>query len=203
MTKPSRSLSQGRLARVGIVVAGGEGAHGGESADAHGSDGGFGASGNHDVGVAALDDAEGIADGMSAGGAGGGRGFVGALGANAHGDVSGGEVDDGGGNEEGGDLARAAFEERGMFALDHVESADAGADVDADHLGVFGSDFQLGHLERFVGGGDGEVDEAAHLLHFFFLDELEGIEVADLGGDLAGEGGGVEGGDATDAALAC
>jgi hypothetical protein len=45
------------------------------------------------------------------------------------------------------------------------------------------------------------VDEAAHLLHFFFLDELEGIEVADLGGDLAGKGGDVEGGDAVDAAL--
>jgi hypothetical protein len=46
------------------------------------------------------------------------------------------------------------------------------------------------------------VNEAAHLLHFFFLDELEGIEVADLARDLAGEGGSVECGDAVDAALA-
>jgi len=46
------------------------------------------------------------------------------------------------------------------------------------------------------------VNEASHLLHFFFLDELERIEVADFGGDLAGEGGGVEMGDAVDAALA-
>ena len=52
--------------------------------------------------------------------------------------------------------------------------------------------FSCDIFNGFIGGGDGEVNEAAHLLHFFFLDELEGIEVEDLGGDLAGEGGGVE-----------
>src|ERR1022692_2255261 len=108
-----------------VVIARGESAHGGESANAHGSDGGLGASGNHYVGIAVLDDAERIADGVGAGGAGGGRRFVGALGAEAHGDVSGGEVDDGGGNKKWRDLARAAFEESCMFAFDHVESANA------------------------------------------------------------------------------
>ena len=125
-------LVPGTAGAIGVVIAGGKRAHGGESADAHGSDGGFGASGNHHIGIAALDDAEGIADGMGAGGAGRGRRFIRALGAEAHGNVSGGEVDDGGGNEERRDLARAALEERGMFALDHVESADARADMDAD-----------------------------------------------------------------------
>src|SRR5260370_17644199 len=72
----------------------------------------------------------------------------------------------------------------------------------ADVLRVFGRDLELRHLHCFVSRGDGEVDEAAHLLHFFFLDELEGIEVADLAGNLAGEGGGVELGDAVDTALA-
>ena len=133
-----------------IVVARGERAHGGESADAHGSDGSFGASGNHHVGIAVLDDAEGIADGVSAGGAGRGRGFVRSLGAVSHGDMAGGEVDDGGRNEEGRDLARATFDERGVFALDHVESANAGADVNADHLGVFGRDLKLRHLARLL-----------------------------------------------------
>ena len=69
---------------LGIVVARGKRAHGGESADAHRSDGGFGAAGNHHIGVAVLDDAEGIADGVRAGGAGGGGGVVRALGAEAH-----------------------------------------------------------------------------------------------------------------------
>ena len=84
-----------------IVVAGGEGFHGGESTDAHGRDGGFGAAGDHGVGVAALDDAEGVADGVSAGGAGGGGGFVGASSVVLDGDVAGCEVDDGAGDEEG------------------------------------------------------------------------------------------------------
>jgi len=89
-----------------------------------------------------------------------------------------------------------------MLALDHIESADAGADMHADVLRDLGRDLELRHLHRFIGSGDGEVNEAAHLLHFFFLDELERIEVADLGCDLAGEGGGVETGNAIDAAFA-
>ena len=125
-----------------IVVARGERAHGGESADAHGSDGSFGAAGDHDVGVAVLNDAVGIADGVRAGGAGSGGGCVRALGAELHRDMAGSEVDDGGGNEEGRDLARAAFEKRFVLALDHFESADAGADVNADALGIFGRDLE-------------------------------------------------------------
>src|SRR5208282_3574921 len=80
----------------------------------------------------------------------GGRRFIRALGAEAHGNVPGGEVDDGGGNEERGNLARSAREERGMFALDDVE----------------------------------------------------GSKVANLGGDLAGKGRGVEPGNASDATFA-
>ena len=99
-------------------------------------DGGFGAAGDHGVGVAALDDAEGVADGVGGGGAGGGGGLVGAARAVVDGDVAGGEVDDGAGDEEGRDLARAAGEQVDVLALDDVESADAGADVDADAVVV-------------------------------------------------------------------
>ena len=53
-----------------LVVARRERAHGGKSADAHGRDAGFGAAADHGIGVAALDEAERIADGMRAGGAG-------------------------------------------------------------------------------------------------------------------------------------
>src|SRR6185312_5998564 len=58
----------------GIVIALRERAHGGESADAHRGDAGFGAAADHDIGIATLDDAEGIADGVGACGAGGGGG---------------------------------------------------------------------------------------------------------------------------------
>ncbi len=115
-----------------VVIAGGERAHGRESADAHRSDGGFGASGNHYVGIAMLDNAERIADGVRAGRASRSRSFVRAFGSEPHGNVPGSEVDDGGRNEERRNLARTAFEQRFVFALDHVESADARADVDAE-----------------------------------------------------------------------
>ena len=75
---------------------------------------------------------------MSAGGAGGGRGLIGALGSEAHGDVSGCEVHDGGGNEKGRNLAGPAFEQGAMLAFDDVESPDARADVNADPLRRFG-----------------------------------------------------------------
>ena len=46
----------------GIVVARGERAHGGESSDAHGRNGGLGAARDHGVGIAALDDAVSVTD---------------------------------------------------------------------------------------------------------------------------------------------
>src|SRR5215469_10463826 len=129
---------------------------------------------------------------MSAGGAGGSRGLVRALRSEAHGNVAGGEVHDGGGNEERRDLARTAFEESSMFALDDVESADAGPDVDADALADCRSDFEAARLHRFLRRSEGKVNEAAHFLGFFFLDELQRVEVLNLSGDLAGMIRGVE-----------
>src|ERR1700693_5555452 len=52
-------LVPGTAGASGVVIASGKRAHGGEPADAHGGNGGFGSSGNHYVGVVVLDDAEG------------------------------------------------------------------------------------------------------------------------------------------------
>jgi len=49
-------LVPGTAGASGVVIASGERAHGSESAHAHGRNGGFGASGNHDVGIAVLDE---------------------------------------------------------------------------------------------------------------------------------------------------
>src|SRR5450755_3214376 len=101
---------------------------------------------------------------MGARRAGGGRGLIRTLGAEAHGNMAGGEVYDGGGNEERRDLARSALDQRVMFALDYVESADARANVYADVLGIFGRDLKLRHFHCFIRSGNRKVDEAAHLL---------------------------------------
>ena len=50
-----------------LFVAGGQSAHGGEPADAHRRDRGFGTAADHDVGIAAGNHAKRIADSVSAG----------------------------------------------------------------------------------------------------------------------------------------
>src|SRR5579872_7038786 len=62
-----------------FVVAGGKRAHGGKAAHSHRSDAGFGTAADHGIGIVVLDEAEGIADGMGAGGASGGGSRVRSL----------------------------------------------------------------------------------------------------------------------------
>ena len=55
-----------------------------------------------------------------------------------------------------------------VLALDDVESADAAGDIHAGIVRNFRGDFQAGHFHREIRGGNGELDEPAHLLEFFF-----------------------------------
>ena len=75
-----------------IVVARGERPHGREARQRKRCDDRLAAAGEHDVGVVALDDLESVADGVRAGGAGGGRRGVRPLAAVADRDLAGGEV---------------------------------------------------------------------------------------------------------------
>ena len=107
-----------------------------ESADAQRRDAGFRAAADHHVGIAVLDHAEGIADRVRAGGAGRRGGRIRTLRAGADGNVARRQIDDGRRNEKRRDAAGAFFEQDLVLALDHFESADAAADVDAGALGV-------------------------------------------------------------------
>ncbi len=107
-------------------------------------------------------------------------------------DVSRRQVDDGGGNKKRRDFARPAIQQADMLALDDVESADSGSDMYSHALGNFRGYFQAGSLHGFIRGRQSQVDEAAHLFQFFFLDELQRIEILDFSGDLAGKLGGIE-----------
>src|SRR5581483_1344893 len=98
-----------------------------------------------------------------------------------------GQVHDGRGYEEGRDLARAALQQCAVLTLDDVEPADAAADVDPDAVVDFRRDLQPGHADGFITGCHGQVDEPSHFLHFFFVNEIERVEVADFRGNLAGE----------------
>jgi hypothetical protein len=187
---------------LGLVIARGERFHGRETADAHGGDGGFAAAADHDLGITTLDEAEGIAHGMRGSRTGGGGGGIGPASAVANGDDAGSKINDGGRNEKRRDAAGAALEKLAMLALDDVESADSGSDVDAGSVGGFRDDFEMGHAHGEIGAGHGQLNEPAHFFQLFFGDPEERIEIADLGSDAAIKGGGVKMGDRPDAALA-
>ena len=133
-----------------------------------------------------LDDLEGVANGVCARGASGARGLVRPLGVVADANVSGGEIDDRRRNKKRRNAARATFEAGLVFALDDVEPADAGADVDPNPFGDVVGNLQAGGGHRLRGRGHRQVNEPRHLLRFLAFDEVQGIEVLHLRGDLAG-----------------
>ena len=192
-TNPSRSLIERTARLLRLVIARRERAHGRKSAHAHGSDGRFGAARDHHVRLAALDDLEGVANGVSAGGAGSGSGFVRAFGAEAHAHVSGGKVDDGCGNKERRDASRAALEQRSSVRARSRRTRRCRSRCARPRARAFsGVISRPDMLHRFLRRGQRQVDEAPHLLELFFLDELKRVEVLDFGGDGAGEAGGIE-----------
>jgi hypothetical protein len=192
---------EGTAGAAGIVVAGRKGAAGGESADAHRRDGGFGAPGEHGVGVAAADDLGGVSDGMGARSAGGYDAAIRTTEAEADGDLAAGHVADHHRNEERADAIDALLHARFDLALQRSDAADAGADEHADTVAVFVRDFKAAVVHRLLGGGDGELREAIHLASFFFVAPLMGIEVLDLGPKRDGIARSIKEGEGRDAAL--
>src|SRR5699024_7878622 len=90
----------------GGVVPGVEGVHGGEAAHGQLGDHGLGAAAQDHIGVAVPDLPQGVAHGVGAAGAGGGGAGSHTLDTILDGDVGGGHVSNGHGNEEGGNLIK-------------------------------------------------------------------------------------------------
>src|SRR5579864_7396436 len=184
-----------------FIIASRQRTHRRKPAHTHRRDRRLRAARDHYVCIVVLDDSERIADGMGAGRARRCRSLIRSLRAATHRNLARREIDNGRRNEERRDLPRPAFDERRMFALDDVESANSRADVHAHPLVVLRRDLEPRHFERLIRGSKRQVDEAPHLLDFFFLDEVQWIEILDLGCDLAGKIAGVKAGDPADAAL--
>ena len=175
-------------------------AQGAESADAHRGDRRLGTAGDHRIGVAAHDDLERVADGVRRCRARRARGGIGALGAEADGDLAGGEIDDGGRDEKRRDLAGTAREQRLVLAFDRGEPADARRDEDADARRGRGRHLQARILHRELRRRNRVLDEDVHLLDVLLFDEPQRIEALDLARDLGRELRRVELGDRPDAA---
>jgi hypothetical protein len=190
---------EGAAGAGGLVVAGGERAHGVEAADAQRGDGGLGAAGDHDVDRAAGDPAGGLAEAVGARGAGAGDAVVRAAEAEAHGDLARAEVGDGRGDEVGRELRRAAGAQGLVVVLDGLEAAHARAHDGAaavTHGVISEARVGPGHLR----GGEGELGEAVGLADLLRVDPAQGVEALHLRGDARAVRRRVEAGDAIDPA---
>ena len=186
----------GARSGLGIVVARGQRPHRCKAANAQRADGGLGAAGQHDVGVAVLDQAAGLPDAMQPGGAGGGDRQVRPLEAELHRYVPGHHVDDGSRHKKWRDAARTARHPFTVRLFDHGQTANAGADHAADSLGQLFTQCvaqrQTSVLHRLCGGHDAVMDECIHGAQLFRRYERRKIEPAHLARNTAGEGAGIE-----------
>ena len=120
-----------------------------------------------------------------------------------HRDQARGHVRDEHRDHERREPARAALEQDRVLLGDGLQAADAGADEDADFVAVDLVQVQPGILERLPGGINAELGIAVRAPDFLGRGKGRGgVEVLHLAGDLGVECRGVERGDRVDAALA-
>ena len=172
-----------------LVVPDAHGLFGAESGQPQGGDRSLGAAGDHDVGVIAGDHPAGLADGVTAGGAGGDDAHIGAAGPVTDGNVPGGDVGDHHGDHHGRDPAGPLFEEEPALAGDGLQTADAARNEDSDpcriHVPPLAVDGEPGLFHGLVRGGDGVVAKGVHPLGVFEVEVIADVEVPDLARDLS------------------
>ena len=176
---------EGPARLLGLVVAGGERPHGVESGDATGGDRRLDAAGDHGIGVAVLDEAEGVADGARAGGAGRDGAADRSLGPESDGDMSRGEIGQDGRDGERGHLPGAALPRIASFSFSMVVSPPMPEPmITPVALGVALVDGEprVGH--GHLGGGQGIDDELIEPSQFLLVHVCERIEALQLPGDL-------------------
>ena len=194
--KPVAGVVEGPRGPLRLIVTSRESLHVGETGETQRGNGRFCPARHHGLGIAALDDARGLADGMVAGGAGGGDREVGSLETVPHRHHPRTHVDDQHRNQERRDAPRSLFQKLDLVGLGGLQTSDAAADQNA-HLGRIEVrhpvEPALGH--RLNGGGDRKVDIGIGAFDILLGHPGGRIEVLDLGGDPNGEGADIELGD--------
>ena len=170
----------------------------------------FSAARHHHVGVAKRDQPAGVADGVSAGRAGGDHGMIGSLERMRDRHVARREIDEPAGDEERRDPTRTAVAQDKRGFRNAFDAADSGTDQNAaDDLIVILPRMPVGVVERLRRRRHRKDDKVVDLALLFGLHPVVGIEGArravaarNLAGNLAGDIRDVEFFDAFDAAVA-
>ena len=196
--------AEGARCTCRVVVASGEGVHGGEAAHAAGPDGSFGTTGNDGVSLAQTNEVEGIGQGVGRGSASRGGGVVRSVEAVLYGDLSGGDVGNHLGDEEGVEL-RAVFFVHSIvagFFLKGMDAADAYTENHADAVLVDFLQVPSAVLDGLHGSHECILLVEVHFACLFAVDEVVGLEAFHFAGELCFEFGGIKVGDRSCAAHA-
>src|SRR5207245_3935695 len=94
--------------------------------------------------------------------------------------LAGGQIDDARWNKKGRNLARAAFQESLMLALDDSKSANPGSDENSRSLGQLRRNGEPRLNDRVIRGGDCVVNKRVHLLAVVLIETHTRIEGDDL-----------------------
>lgn len=188
---------------LGIVIAGAQGAHGAETAQAEGDNRRFAATGEHEVCITHFYGSPCFTNGIGGSGAGGTSGEIRPLQIVIHGKEARPHVQDQHWDHEGGKATWPFSEQNLVLFLDGVETADAGADERAGLLVVHFAEVEAGVEQRLVSGEYGELRETIGAPGIFWTWEGgNGIEIGHFGGDSRREIGDVKRGDRVNAAFA-
>ena len=183
--------------RGGVVIAEREGLGAGEAGDPQRCDRRFGAAADHGVRQTHLDQSEGIADGVRAGGAGCCHGTARSLGADRDRRQARGHVRDHHRHAERAHPGRALVGQHMGLRFHHQQPTHAGADGRADAVSIALIDAQPGGSHGLLGRYHAELAEPIPTLGFLGLDVGGRIEVLHLSGKAAGVRRRIEQGDAT------
>src|SRR6266851_5745041 len=154
------------------IVSGRERSHRGKARNRQRRYRGLASSADHDLGISPLYDAEGFSDCMRPGGTCSGACDIGASRSIVDRDLSGRQVCDGSRDEKRRHTRRSLRDEFAVLSLDHFEGADATSNIDTNPFSIFRRDMKRSLSRRVAGGGHRELDETAHFLHVFSLNEL-------------------------------
>ena len=198
-------LVPGARSGSGVVVTRRQGSHSGKAAHAQWRHGAFGASGDHDIRIAVLDQTTGFANAVQAGGASGDHGQVGAFETIAHRHMTGNHVDDRSRHKKWGNPARTASGVFNVGFFNEWQTTDARTHHHTHAASLFLTQRitrgQTGILDGLGCCGNAVMNETVHGSRLFGGNVGLEVKILDFTRDPARHRRSVETGDGTNAGL--